>query len=232
MQVLEVHLEGLLRDLGNLLFVQQVQALDLLEENGWQTDWAVHSYTSDLRAAREATAKHPDFHRKLEMMNRILMLGPPDKSEWIRNDDRESCISCKKEFSWSFRRHHCRCCGEVFCDDCSKYQKVLPFVGCNASKTPMRVCTECNRIDWGYTERRFRVDQGLLDANTPPPSGSRPEKMSEQEYRIKFLSKTNSKDLSEIETQATVCPPQYDVPQAPPSYEMQAEFVTGVHAQV
>jgi len=111
--VLDVHVEGLMRDLGNRLFIQEMQALDLLEENGWELEWAVHSYTSDLRAARQATDKHPTFHAKLEMMNRILMLGPPDKSEWILNEDRESCISCSKEFTWSFRRHHCRCCGEV-----------------------------------------------------------------------------------------------------------------------
>ena len=48
--------------------------------------------------------------------------------KWIQDDQRTSCAnkSCQKKFFGVFiRRHHCRICGEIFCDECS--QNVLPL---------------------------------------------------------------------------------------------------------
>jgi hypothetical protein len=37
---------------------------------------------------------------------------------WVMDSDRAACFHCETTFSFfSTRRHHCRLCGEVFCDD-------------------------------------------------------------------------------------------------------------------
>lgn len=37
---------------------------------------------------------------------------------WVPDSDRIACFHCEKPFSFlTTRRHHCRLCGEVFCDD-------------------------------------------------------------------------------------------------------------------
>eukprot|EP00984_Skeletonema_dohrnii_P017665 scaffold8099_cov79-Skeletonema_dohrnii-CCMP3373.AAC.6 len=42
---------------------------------------------------------------------------------------RPHCPSCFNPFSYTFRRHHCRLCGDIFCDACSNHRTVLPLEG-------------------------------------------------------------------------------------------------------
>ena len=72
----------------------------------------------------------------------IFMLKNADHKpfkEWIPDSYTNSCENCSQEFSLFNRRHHCRCCGQIFCHDCSnksvqinKYESKL-----------MRVCNQC-----------------------------------------------------------------------------------------
>lgn len=47
---------------------------------------------------------------------RVSFLAP---TQWERNESRSSCASCKRLFSLFVRRHHCRLCGQIFCNACS-----------------------------------------------------------------------------------------------------------------
>ncbi|CAM9953295.1 unnamed protein product, partial [Ectocarpus sp. 6 AP-2014] len=42
-----------------------------------------------------------------------------DASMWVPDDMAPNCCVCKAEFAVYRRRHHCRTCGRVTCDDCS-----------------------------------------------------------------------------------------------------------------
>ncbi|CAM9725525.1 unnamed protein product, partial [Ectocarpus sp. 12 AP-2014] len=42
-----------------------------------------------------------------------------DASMWVPDDMAPNCCVCKAEFTVYRRRHHCRTCGRVTCDDCS-----------------------------------------------------------------------------------------------------------------
>eukprot|EP01084_Bolivina_argentea_P292563 502988_1 len=45
---------------------------------------------------------------------------------WISDMDAPSCMSCRLEFDWARRRHHCRSCGHIFCNHCSVWRSMLP----------------------------------------------------------------------------------------------------------
>jgi hypothetical protein len=47
---------------------------------------------------------------------------PRRTNVWIEDDSVDECYKCKAQFSYFFRRHHCRGCGRIFCYECSKYQ--------------------------------------------------------------------------------------------------------------
>lgn len=51
-----------------------------------------------------------------------------------------ACSRCGAIFSTTFRRHHCRQCGALVCDDCSRQRLRLPR---NPSWGKVRVCDEC-----------------------------------------------------------------------------------------
>ncbi|XP_074648129.1 RUN and FYVE domain-containing protein 2-like [Tubulanus polymorphus] len=60
-------------------------------------------------------------------------------AQWA--DDREvtNCQSCTKPFSVARRKHHCRHCGGIYCNECSDNKMALP-----SSAKPVRVCDDCN----------------------------------------------------------------------------------------
>ena len=39
------------------------------------------------------------------------------------------CMACDAEFGFFRRRHHCRACGKVYCDNCSRYRSPIPLYG-------------------------------------------------------------------------------------------------------
>ena len=48
-------------------------------------------------------------------------------SPWTSDDVRPCCTSCHKPFDNLFnRRHHCRLCGDIFCNSCSQQRALIP----------------------------------------------------------------------------------------------------------
>ncbi|ETL89758.1 hypothetical protein L917_11344, partial [Phytophthora nicotianae] len=60
---------------------------------------------------------------------------------WVPDSLAEKCYSCQASFSLMLRRHHCRRCGNVFCDACSSAR--MPLVN-SGFVTPVRVCAKCS----------------------------------------------------------------------------------------
>jgi hypothetical protein len=59
---------------------------------------------------------------------------------WHKDDDYPNCELCSKKFTFINRRHHCRNCGKVICDDCSMAQ----YTNANQNPySPHKVCKLC-----------------------------------------------------------------------------------------
>lgn len=46
--------------------------------------------------------------------------------DWQPDSEVNECPICKRPFTWMFRRHHCRKCGRVVCNDCSPHRITIP----------------------------------------------------------------------------------------------------------
>ncbi|EZA52929.1 RUN and FYVE domain-containing protein [Ooceraea biroi] len=57
---------------------------------------------------------------------------------WTNDRLVTQCKGCSREFNMTRRKHHCRNCGNIFCNACSDNTTALP----NSAK-PVRVCDEC-----------------------------------------------------------------------------------------
>eukprot|EP01103_Thecamoeba_quadrilineata_P005648 TRINITY_DN15419_c0_g1_i1.p1 TRINITY_DN15419_c0_g1~~TRINITY_DN15419_c0_g1_i1.p1 ORF type:complete len:593 (-),score=94.52 TRINITY_DN15419_c0_g1_i1:29-1807(-) len=62
---------------------------------------------------------------------------------WIPDLWVDSCQSCKKKFNQITRKHHCRSCGNIFCNHCSLKRTHLPHY---KYTKPVRVCNACHTI--------------------------------------------------------------------------------------
>uniref|UniRef100_A0A8C5CHS3 RUN and FYVE domain containing 1 n=1 Tax=Gadus morhua TaxID=8049 RepID=A0A8C5CHS3_GADMO len=60
---------------------------------------------------------------------------------WLKDDEATECKHCQKEFSISRRKHHCRNCGDIYCNTCSANELALP-----SYPRPVRVCDICHSL--------------------------------------------------------------------------------------
>ncbi|KAK8648320.1 hypothetical protein V6N13_129077 [Hibiscus sabdariffa] len=71
--------------------------------------------------------------------NEILEAEPP---KWLADSAASACMLCNVRFHPIMRsRHHCRFCGGIFCNECSKGRSLLPMKFCMGN--PQRVCDVC-----------------------------------------------------------------------------------------
>jgi hypothetical protein len=70
------------------------------------------------------------------------------ESRWKADNEVTACEKCNNQFNFVRRRHHCRMCGGIFCDACTKKRRTLrnPLTekGRGAGSVPdCRVCDDC-----------------------------------------------------------------------------------------
>ena len=51
------------------------------------------------------------------------------------------CRACYKQFGFFRRKHHCRCCGMIFCSDCTGFKATLPELELFSEQ--VRMCQNC-----------------------------------------------------------------------------------------
>eukprot|EP01060_Flectonema_neradi_P034342 TRINITY_DN5_c2_g1_i1.p2 TRINITY_DN5_c2_g1~~TRINITY_DN5_c2_g1_i1.p2 ORF type:complete len:115 (+),score=10.54 TRINITY_DN5_c2_g1_i1:46-345(+) len=61
---------------------------------------------------------------------------------WQHDTDWVSCgeAGCGLRFGWRHRKHHCRHCGYIFCNDHVRSKEDIPEMGYT---TPQRICATC-----------------------------------------------------------------------------------------
>ncbi|KAL8583835.1 hypothetical protein ACOMHN_040304 [Nucella lapillus] len=62
-------------------------------------------------------------------------------SYWVPNSQITTCRGCDLVFTTNEQKHHCRACGQGFCDDCSSQKRTVPERGWKDE--PVRVCEAC-----------------------------------------------------------------------------------------
>ncbi|QLG70457.1 hypothetical protein HG535_0A03970 [Zygotorulaspora mrakii] len=72
-------------------------------------------------------------------------------AQWQPDDEMHHCLNCQAPFSFLVRKHHCRCCGGIFCASCAdkfaRYDKTRVKVVKRSEDEeefpPFRTCQSC-----------------------------------------------------------------------------------------
>lgn len=96
-------------------------------------------------------------------------VGEMDSPVWVPDSSAAKCMHChRSEFSMLNRRHHCRKCGKVVCNDCSSKRWMLP----QQSSKPLRVCLTCYEK---LSSARTPSVSGITNTSTEDSSGEESE---------------------------------------------------------
>ncbi|KAL3777474.1 hypothetical protein ACHAW5_007448 [Stephanodiscus triporus] len=114
---------------------------------------------NDNRLRRHRANKSSESHPGPPPLD-FVVVSVPDSM-------RSTCPGCNMGFTYTRRRHHCRLCGDVFCDPCSSTRTELPLVG-KEYESPVRVCDLCARdVNRGnyFATRRYLTPLQLFDVD-------------------------------------------------------------------
>ena len=70
----------------------------------------------------------------------LRVAGESYSAGWVLDDEVDACMHCSAKFSLFKGKHHCRNCGDIICNDCSKHRIVLSNI---KSSKGQRVCNVC-----------------------------------------------------------------------------------------
>ncbi|XP_030377443.1 WD repeat and FYVE domain-containing protein 3 [Scaptodrosophila lebanonensis] len=59
---------------------------------------------------------------------------------WLKDEGADQCVKCHVKFTLYERKHHCRNCGQVFCNKCSRFESEISRL---RILKPVRVCQAC-----------------------------------------------------------------------------------------
>ncbi|ESW08097.1 hypothetical protein PHAVU_009G018000 [Phaseolus vulgaris] len=63
-----------------------------------------------------------------------------EKDHWVPDEAVTKCTACGTDFGAFIRKHHCRNCGDIFCDKCTHGRIALTA---DENAQPVRVCDRC-----------------------------------------------------------------------------------------
>ncbi|CAG8510281.1 10998_t:CDS:10, partial [Scutellospora calospora] len=98
-----------------------------------------------------------------DILDGFLLVRPV----WVDDETVKTCKGCETSFTPLRRKHHCRQCGNIFCQECTSKNIALPQLG---YVKPERVCSGCFEIAYlvGYVisddkSTQIHGARGLLD---------------------------------------------------------------------
>ncbi|KAL8143212.1 hypothetical protein V2J09_016244 [Rumex salicifolius] len=122
-----------------------------LKSNSYTTNTILDTVTAasvqlkemgDRKESDYARSSEQQMERKKGLADWMNFIKPPieEKDHWIPDEAVTKCTSCGTNFNAFVRKHHCRNCGEIYCDKCTQGRTPLNN---DEEAQPVRVCDRC-----------------------------------------------------------------------------------------
>ncbi|XP_027015959.2 pleckstrin homology domain-containing family F member 1 [Tachysurus fulvidraco] len=130
----------------HILRLEELEQENLEDGVGMSNQWVLRTPNKSFRMSAASVEEKQAWMEHIERCRverlRQLNLPPvmkPLAAIWIPDAAAAVCMRCAEPFKVTQRRHHCRHCGFVVCNSCSKSRAVLKHI----SSKPVRVCSVC-----------------------------------------------------------------------------------------
>ncbi|QRW16388.1 ankyrin repeats [Rhizoctonia solani] len=126
------------------------------------------------------------------------------QTRWEPDDTVSECRACRRKFTWLLRKHHCRRCGQIFCDRCSSRRAVL-----DPSDVVLEPSVAEHQSNYPGSSSTHRVCESCYDATTAsvgiPRSLRTPERIVVDTQSLLVPRRMRSQESSQISDLAD-CP--------------------------
>ncbi|KAK6125913.1 hypothetical protein DH2020_040342 [Rehmannia glutinosa] len=118
----------------------------LLSEGFDRTDMDVLCQSKEIGSSRNPSDLVKGTEQSVEKKKVIIdwknLIKPvnEEKDHWVPDEAVTKCTACRADFSAFNRKHHCRNCGDIFCDKCTQGRIALTE---EEHAQPVRVCDQC-----------------------------------------------------------------------------------------
>lgn len=147
-------------------------------------------------------------------------------AQWQGDELVDSCLNCQAKFSFLVRKHHCRCCGGIFCASCSnsflwydkRKVKVVRRKGDSDGfeVPPYRTCTSCCenltqmrllQSRWGDKAIISRAinERSVIRASTPVVPASSSSSSVQTTEVVKKNINENTRELDQDSNRCPIC---------------------------
>ncbi|XP_007887590.1 pleckstrin homology domain-containing family F member 1 [Callorhinchus milii] len=130
----------------HIIPLEDINIEDLVDDDGLKNRWMVKTSQKSFIVCAVTPFEKEDWLKHINRCVEQLMekTGRKQSTEhaapWIPDKMTEICMRCTQtKFNAMVRKHHCRKCGFVVCQSCSKQKFLMP----KQSSKPLRVCTLC-----------------------------------------------------------------------------------------
>eukprot|EP01064_Diplonema_japonicum_P003064 TRINITY_DN1201_c0_g4_i1.p1 TRINITY_DN1201_c0_g4~~TRINITY_DN1201_c0_g4_i1.p1 ORF type:complete len:757 (+),score=138.38 TRINITY_DN1201_c0_g4_i1:130-2400(+) len=113
---------------------------------------------------------------------------PSSPARWLEDKKVKKCGACLRSFTLTKRKHHCRACGDIFCNSCSK-----GAMSVDGYKGSVRVCNKCLGGGAIWDRDEYLSSESEEETLTPPLSPRLAAQPQSHLNTISGLLKTSSK---------------------------------------
>ncbi|CAF0860899.1 unnamed protein product [Rotaria sp. Silwood1] len=123
--------------------------------------------------------------------------------EW--RDDKE-CFRCRQMFTTFIRKHHCRACGDIFCDKCSSKCCPIPKFGIDRD---VRVCDSCYEKLTTGVPLMSKSASSSKSASTTTPNQTKTQAEIDEEESFQLALAISQSEANEKERQKKALTQKY-----------------------
>ncbi|KAL6946598.1 hypothetical protein ACO0RG_000755 [Hanseniaspora osmophila] len=112
--------------------------------------------TSESQLSQNLTQRSTELAEPSQYIN--------DFAVWTADDLATHCLNCNTRFTFINRKHHCRCCGGIFCSNCSDY-----FLWYNEDKVKVVEYTPRHKNIFLANPLSYSVEENAVNRMALPP---------------------------------------------------------------
>lgn len=154
-------LNGRWRKNQKIIPLEDIQLEDMEDGEELRNQWLIRTpcksffVTASSYEEKRAWIEHIEDCRSNLLRGSSREPGSTFAVTWIPDQATFKCMRCLSKFTTTNRRHHCRKCGFVVCNSCSKQRAVIKHI--HPTKK-LRVCSLCHIRDNEDAVSRLRGD--------------------------------------------------------------------------